>query len=777
MTGNRKVFVFSYLALALAVGLLASGASRPLAAATVVPAGSYFHPGLGAGEDTVLIRGQVLDAVTGSPLPGVEVRIIELNRSEVTHEDGEFHFTRLAGGRYTLVIERMGYRRATRVVELGANDSTFLRVPLEFSALELPGLTATGVVGRRLGEELSRAATVLGGKELERSLDATIAATLDGQPGVTMSSTGPATARPVIRGLGGDRILILEDGERVGDLSASGPDHAVAVEAVTAKQIEVLRGPAALLYGSNALGGVVNVIREEIPTSLSDRLHGSITMQGQSVNRGGGGGGVLTGSAGPLAFRLEGSARGAGDTHTPLGVLEHTQASTYNLSAGASWVGERGYAGFAYRFYDSGYGVPGHGHEHDDEGETGAGAGHDHEDGVSIAMRRHTVRGSALVRPAAGFFSAIEVDGSFSDYAHSELEGHGEIGTEFSLLSGSGGVVARHGEWGPFSSGALGFQGQWRDLEVGGELVAPPTVEYALAGFIIQEVDLAPFRLELGGRYDWRRITPGELAAQEVDIGTVRQRDFGSVSASLGASYDLGAGVALGLNLARAFRTPDATELYSQGPHLATYSVEVGNPDLVAETGLGTDLFLRITRDRIKGELAAFRNGISNYIFPRRTGEVEAATGLPIYRFVGEDAELVGFEARAEWSATSRLVLDGSTSYVRGTLSETDEALPMIPPLSGRVAVRYELPSYFLGVGAKLASSQGRLGEFEEPTAGYAAFDATAGYRFVALGRAHSLTVRADNITDRVYRDHLSRIKELMPQPGRSISLLYRVSF
>lgn len=772
MIRRRKLGVEPHLVLVfgLVIGLLVGGAESPLIGAEV----SWSDPRLGAGEDTVVIRGQVLDAVSGLPLPGAQVRIVELNRSEVTHEDGEFHFSRLARGRYTLVIERLGYRRTTRVVELGSTDSTYLRVPMEFSALELPGLTVTGVVGQRLGEEISRASTVLGGRELERNLDATIAATLDGQPGVSMSSTGPATARPVIRGLGGDRILILEDGERVGDLSASGSDHAVAVEAVTAKQIEVLRGPAALLYGSNALGGVVNVIREEIPTSLSDRLHGSVTLQGQSVNRGGGGGAVMTGSAGPLAFRFEGSARGAGNTRTPLGVLENTDASTYNLSAGGSWVGERGYAGLAYRFYDSSYGVPGHGHAHGHEDEDDH--DHDHEDGVSIAMRRHTVRASALRRPGGGFFNAIEFDGSLSDYYHRELEGHGEVGTEFNQLSGSGSLVARHGAWGPFSSGAIGVQSQWRDLEVGGELLAPPTTEFALAGFLIQELELNPVRLELGGRYDWRRITPGAVPLQ-VDIGDVRRRDFGSVSASVGASYDFGAGVALGVNVARAFRTPDATELYSQGPHLATYSVEIGNPDLAAETGLGTDLFLRITRDRIKGELAAFRNAISNYIFPRQTGKIDEETELPIYQFVGEDAVLTGLEARAEWSVTDRLVLDGSTSYVRGVLNASDEALPQIPPLSGRLAVRYEHPRYFVGAGAKMASRQDRLGEFESPTAGYAVFDATAGYRFVAMGRSHTLTLRADNITDAVYRDHLSRIKDLMPQPGRSISLLYRVNF
>lgn len=767
MIVNRISRVFFRVTLALTI---VAGLASPAAGAEGAPSVS---PG-GVAEDTVLIRGQVVDASTGEALPGAHVRIVELNRSELTHRDGEFHFSRLAPGKYTLTVERLGYRRETRSIEVGSGASPILRIPLHFSAIELQGLAVTGSIGGSTGGDATRATTILSGQELTRNLDVTVAATLEGQPGISMSSTGPATARPVIRGLGGDRILILEDGERVGDLSASAPDHAVSVEAVTARQIEVVRGPATLLYGSNALGGVVNVIREEIPTSPSDRLHGSISLQGQTVNRGGSGGGYLTGSAGPLAFRVEGSARNSGDLRTPAGILENTQSRTYNLALGGSWIGERGYAGLAYRFYDSSYGVPGHHHHHDHDDDHDD---HDHDhDGVTIEMRRHTWRGSALRRPGDGPFSTIEVDGTFSDYRHRELEGESGIGTEYHLLSGTGGVVARHEGMGPFSRGVFGLQGHWRDLEVGGDMTAPPASDLTLAGFVVQEIDLDPIRLEFGGRYDWRRITP-RATELEIDIGDVRTRTFGSVSASIGALYDLGAGIGLGVNVARAFRTPDLTELFSQGPHLATYSVEVGNPDLGAETGLGTDLFVRVDRERVAGEFAAFRNGVSNYIFPRATGRTDEGTGLPIYQFVGEDAVLSGLEGRVELSVTDRLVLDGNASYVRGTLTANDEPLPFIPPLSGRVGVRYETPGYFLGAGARMAARQDRLGEFEDPTAGYTVFDANAGFRWVAFGRVHSATLRVDNLTDVEYRDHLSRIKDIMPQPGRSISLLYRLNF
>lgn len=725
-----------------------------------------------------VIHGQITDSGSGEPLAGAHVRILELSRDELTHEDGGFRFTRVPAGRYTLIVERLGYRRETRVVEVEAGESAYLNVALQFSAIQLSGITVTGTVGQQLSEEALRTTTVLGGQDLARNLDATVAATLENVPGVASVSTGPATARPVIRGLGGDRILILEDGGRIGDLSASSPDHAVAVEAVTAKQIEVVRGPAALLYGSNALGGIVNVIREDIPSSLTDQVHGGVSLQGQSVNESLTGGGWLLGSLGPIALRVEGSARTAGDLRTPIGKLENTAAETYNFSAGGSWVNGWGHAGLAYRFYASDYGVPGfghdHNHDHGDHDHDEHDHGHDHADGVNIEMRRHTVRGEALVRRDVGPFSSIKFDGTFSNYHHRELEADGHVGTEYDLLSSTGGVVAQHGAIGPFSEGAVGIQAHWRDFSAGGSLVAPPSNEYSIAGFFLEELDLNPVRLQVGARYDWHQIVPRETETI-VDIGEIRTRTFGSVSASLGALYDFGAGIALGANVGRAFRTPDVTELYSQGPHLATYSVEIGNPDLEAETALGTDLFLRITRDRFTGEVAVFQNRISNYIYPRNTGLL-SDDGLPIYRFVGDDAILSGVEGEAKLNVAGGLVVDGTVSYVRGTLRDDDLPLPLIPPMSGRLDVRYEAPKFFVGAGVKLAARQDRVGEFEEPTDGYHVFDATAGYRWVAFGRIHSLTLKAENLTDTEYRDHLSRVKAIMPQAGRSLSLLYRVS-
>src|SRR5690606_27013595 len=302
--------------------------------------------------------------------------------------------------------------------------------------------------------------------------------------------------------------------------------------------------------------------------------------------------------------------------------------------------------------------------------------------------------------------------------------------------------------------------------------------EYGLAAYLVDErsPSFLPsrVRLQIGARYDWRRVEPERGGV--TDIGTIRTRDFGALTASAGALYDLADGITLGASVSRAFRTPNANELFSEGPHLATYSYEVGNPDLEEETGLGVDVFLRIARERLRGEVAVFRNGIDDYIYARNTGEL-SPTGLPVYQHVNGDAVLTGFEGSAQWRVSREFVVEGTVSYVRGTLTATDEPLPQIPPLQGRVGARYETERFFVALGWKGAARQDRVGEFETPTDGYGVFDASAGVRWSVGGQLHTLTLRVDNITNEVYRDHLSRIKEIMPQAGRGANLLYRVNF
>jgi iron complex outermembrane receptor protein len=303
-------------------------------------------------------------------------------------------------------------------------------------------------------------------------------------------------------------------------------------------------------------------------------------------------------------------------------------------------------------------------------------------------------------------------------------------------------------------------------------------------------------RLQGGVRYDWARFEPRGAAFVRVGDERIRAapRTFGAFSGSLGALVEAGRGVQLGASVARAYRTPDFNELYSDGPHLAAYTYEVGNPRLGEETGVGIDAFARLTRGRLRGEIAAFRNGLTGYVFPRNTGLLGRQDARPLFQFTGRDAVLAGVEGSAELSITRALVIDATASFVRGTLRGTPDSLPadadlgrparagsrdlpLMPPLQGRLGARFERPRWFGGAGLRAAARQERLGDYETPTAGYAVADLSAGLRLVGGARLHTLTLRVDNLLDQEYREHLSRVKQIMPEARRNVSLLYRVTF
>jgi iron complex outermembrane recepter protein len=753
----------------LHAGSAASAASTPAPVAQEAPLAAMPPVPAAAPADSAVIEGVVVDAATGTPLPGTLVRIVGLGRQDVTHQHGDFHLLNLPAGRHTLLFERMGYRQEVRTVQLAQRETVTLQVEMRASALTLPGIVVTGTAQARLGEDAVRPVGVLAGQELARRLDVTLASTLEHQPGMAVTSIGPATGRPVIRGLGGDRVLVLEDGARVGDLSSTSGDHAVAVDPLTAQRVEVVRGPAALLYGSNAIGGVINVIREEVPTTLPDRPMGTLSMQGQTFNDGVAAGGTLTAPLAGLAFRAEASGRTAGDMRTPQGRMDNTDLRTWSVGTGLSRVTGTGHAGLAYRYYDNAYGIPG--------GFVGS-----HPEGVDIEMRRHSVHGQAHVRRALGPFDVLDVDAKYTNYYHRELEAADIIGTEFGLLTASLEAMARHDELGPLASGAVGARFGWRDFVAGGSTDTPPSVEYSAAAFVLEEVDAGRLRLQGGARVDWHRIIPLDTETV-LDIGDVRTRDFASVSASLGGVLRLTRTLSAGASAARAYRTPDTGELFSQGPHLAAYSFEVGNPDLAAEVGFGLDAFMRVSAAWGGGELAVFRNVLNNYIYYRDTGQ-QSRTGLPIYQATGADAVLHGAEVSGSVEPVRHVVVSGVMSWVRGTLADDDSPLPMMPPLRGQLSARYDRPSFFVGTTWRAVAEQERVAvrEFETPTPGFSTFDLDAGYRWVALGRSHALTLRLDNLADALVYDHLSRVRDRdtgrrMPGHGRSASVVYRLVF
>lgn len=731
------------------------------------------------------IVGVVVEAQSGEPLAATQVELVESHRVETTREDGGFVFPALRPGRYTVAIQRIGYAPQQIAVDVTPGESIRVEVSLQVAAVQFDEIVVTGTIRERAGRDVLSPTTVVSGAELERKLDGTVAATLADEPGVAVTGIGPTTARPVIRGLGGDRIVILEDGVRPGDMSSLSGDHAVAIEPLTAERFEVVRGPMSLLYGSSALGGVVNVVREEVPLTVPEHLHGAVMAQGESVSTGGSAGGYAIVPLRDWAARVEGSFRRSADVETPDGPLENTDARTWSLAAGLGRELGRAHLGASYRYYNSFYGIPG--------GFVGG-----HEEGVDIDMRRHAVRGRLDLHDI-GPVQELSITGAFTDYRHSEMEGEGEVETAFSQDVSSVTIRATHGAAGPISTGAIGVTAQYRDIHTAGALRTPSTWDYNTALFVVEEIGSGALRLQAGGRYDFAHYEPRDTAAT-VFVGgrevPVRARDFGSVSGSLGVLYAVTDPLRIGMSVARAYRTPDFNELYTNGPHLAANSFDVGDPALDAEIGLGMDAFIRYSGGRLRAEIAAFRNQLDGYIFPSSRGRIEVGTqgGRPRFQYTNEDARFVGIEGSLDWSVTEHVILEATGSIVRAEFTESRADIPLfengdtilvpaskhpplIPPPNGRFAVRYETTDWFAGAGTRFAADQDRTGDFETPTAAYMVADLSGGIRFLRAGRLHTLTLSVDNLLDADHRNHMSRIKEIMPEPGRNISLLYRLTF
>ncbi len=338
-------------------------------------------------------------------------------------------------------------------------------------------------------------------------------------------------------------------------------------------------------------------------------------------------------------------------------------------------------------------------------------------------------------------------------------------------------LEGRHERLGPFDHGAAGVRVQGREFLARGGSGTPDSRLFTLSAFVLEDLDLDPVRIEAGVRYDFTRAVPLDSVATSVSIGWIRPRSFSALSGALGTVVDIGGGIDVGASVSRAFRTPDPTELFSQGPHLAVFTYEVGNTDLGVESAFGIDVFVRAGRDELQAEVAVFRNAVTGFIYPRETGDTLIRLQLPISQFVAEDALLQGAEGKIEWNPVRGLVLSGNASYVRGTLTDNAEPLPFMPPLRVRAGVRYETPTWFFGAGARAAARQDRTADFETPTDGYVVFDAAAGVRWMLFNQLHGIVVRVTNIADAEYRNHLSRVRVVMPEAGRDVSLLYRVTF
>lgn len=710
-----------------------------------------------------VLRGIVIDVEKNKPVPEVNIEITELNKHSTTDKSGNFNFQNLPFGEYTLNVTHIGYKENFSAISINEKSKTELVIYLIPKVIEIAPVVVTDFHSHTKFDDLAELSNVLKGKELQKELGITLAATLKNETGLAIRAMGPAPARPVIRGLGGDRVMINEDGEKTIDLSSTSPDHAVTIEPFSAERIEVMRGPKVLLYTPTTIGGVVNVIRHEIPQEYHHSVSGSIGAYGESANNSYLGSLVAEAPVNNFMLKFDGSRRKTEDLLTPSGKLMNSNSTNLNYGGGVSYFTSFGMIGASFRQFELDYGVPG--------GFVGA-----HPFGIDIEMLRRQINLETRINIRSELIKDIEASFYRSYYRHKEFESGGLIGSEYKLENYFGKVHLNHNQFGFFDHGVWGSTFEYRKYDIGGYVFNPPANSINFSVFDFETFTSGKFSFELGARYNFDNIKP-EFEKPNSKIGYIRERTFHTYSLSLSLLYEWTKIVYVGANISKSSRVPTIEELYSEGPHLAAYSYEVGNPDLNAESGFGSEIFIFHKFENLYYNFNFFANTLSNYIIPRNSGEYNFQTILPIYKTIGTDALFYGAEGQIDWGFYKNFSLGFSISYTVGEFSNSGKPLPQIPPLKGLIEIKYSDDSFSAGVNSAFAGKQSRVDEFEMPTAGYAIINAFTQYSFQTAKLIHVLSLNVDNIFNREYRNHLSRVKSILPEAGINLRLTYKMFF
>ena len=690
------------------------------------------------------------------------------------------------------------------------------------AAVRLDTVVVTASPIRRTLFEQAQPVNILDGKELRLRLQPTIGDTLGQQAGISTSYFGPVSSRPVIRGLADDRVQILSNGVTNLDVSNVSADHAVAVDPLTLDRIEVVRGPAALMYGPNSIGGVVNLIDSRIaekplePNALGSPIRGAFDGRYNSVDSGGAGSGMVKFGLGPMVFHLDGFRRNSSnlripkETHTPVGKEKDPTGSVFGRlpnsasqsdggAAGASAVWDEGFFGLSYSGFNSTYG-----------------AVKERDVLIDLNQRRLDARGSFLA-PASGI-KAINYKFSSTDYQHLE-SGAGEFQL-FKTRGTMGRVELVHEKIG-LLEGLIGYQMQLSSMSVNSSdpahalLPANKTKMHSI--FIFEEIALEPLRYQFGARFDRTTVESGARSVHPIipdpndpsnpllrmldetseEDNPAASREFNAFSLSGGVVYDINKQYSLALNTGFTQRPPTALELSAYGPHHATGTFEIGNGSLGMERALTFDLSFRKKTGRVTGSVSVFYNQFSRFIAMSPTGRTVDGDLLE-YRYGATRARLYGAEAEvvvhlleprlteekgstADDESARRIIqglhLDLRTDYVRAVDQNGDRSLPRITPLRAQAALVHDWNGLQSRIETQHVARQNSLAENETRTASYTLLNASVSYQFKAGPSNLELYVRGTNLTDRDARVHTSFLKDVAPLPGRGVLVGLRADF
>ncbi|MEG2806298.1 TonB-dependent receptor [Stenotrophomonas sp.] len=673
-------------------------------------------------------------------------------------------------------------------------------------------------------ESLARPVDVLAGERLDEQKAGTLGDTVAKLPGVQSTFFGPGVGRPIIRGQEGPRVAVLSNGMGNMDASTVSADHATSIEPFLADQIEVLKGPATLLFGSGAIGGAVNVVDGRIARELPDRpLSGRAELRGNSVNDERSGMFRLDGVSGNVVLHVDGLVRNGddfripgyavidgledhsgheheeGDTDEPRrGRLDNSSIRTRAGGVGATWLGEGGYFGASASTYRTNYGIPNgahvhadddhdHDHDHGDEEEEGD----EHDVRIDMVQNRFEAKGG-IYNPTS-FLKNINLRTAYTDYEHVELEA-GTPSTRFTNRGIEGRLEAVQQQIGGWD-GAFGLQFGNSDFGARGEeAFVPDTNTKNIGLFVLQEKQFGPFKLELGGRHDQVKLDP---------TGDYRARTFDATNLSAAGIWKLNDAVDLRFGVDGSERAPTNEELYAAGAHIATRSLEIGDANLKTERGQRVELGIHTHSDRVDFSASIYQTRFKNFIYLADTGVVES---LPVRLWTQQDATFKGAEAEAllhlfeggagDWDLRVfgdyvKAELDGSGSRnVDIAVPHGDHNhnytvelantgyLPRISPARVGADLRWSRDGWRASVGAVRYSRQKDVAQNEDPSNGYTLVDAHLAYRWDRTdSNSYEVFLDGSNLTNQEARPHTSLLRDYSPLPGRGVAFGIRAYF
>lgn len=759
-----------------------------------------------ASADT--IQGVVQDAA-GLPVVDATVQVVGARTRTTTNAAGEFILQELSSDDVELHVRAPLYIHKNVHVHEGGQS---LRIVLDETVMEIVDVTALPWHVSQM--ESAAPVSVLRGDALRDQQAATLGDTLGKQVGVHSSYYGPVAGTPIIRGLSGPRVLVAQNGLDVGDVSRSGPDHAVTGEATIARQIEILRGPATLFYGSGAVGGVVNVVDDRIPQDADTFGQWQLEYNGANNEP------VVQGSVntgvGDFAVHADGFWREADDLEIPgyaeaqpdgdgtYGVLESSAYDSQGATIGGSYLMESGFAGVSVGRLERTYGIPGHSH-----------------DGVAVQaeLEQNRLQFVSEYSFDHDILAEARLRYGYTDYQHRELEGDA-IGTVFTNELHEARLELFHqpfAEW----RGALSLHVKHEDTAADGEeAFTPPSVTDMWALALMEEKHFGDWLVQLGARVERIEVDASDVRLDgDGDRGFYHiEQAFTPYSLSLGTVWDFTEGYNLAVSLSHSQRAPSTTESLSLGPHLGAGSYEVGaifefaanesgdwvvnfsDRALGMETANNIDISLRKFSGDVGFVVGAFYNRVDDFYYARATGlETESEHEheheheheehaheedghdehddelLPVYQFTPADAELYGAEAELHWQVYAPLTLRVTTDYTHATLRSGGN-LPRIPPLRAGFAADYVAGPWKIDASASHYFDADDTATLETKTEGYTWVDAEVSYGFSLLGDAR-VYLRGDNLLNETARVHSSFIKDIAPRAARSVSAGIRTTF